>query len=271
MIVLQQRPAQTLVEFVDYYWYMEGYRPPHSRELALPDGSIEWIFDLRGAPIRLYDRRSKLHVFQSAVLCGPHSDFFVIDTAGEAKVAGIHFKPGGLRPFVDSPLCDLLNGLLSPDDVWGGRAALLHEELLAAGGPGDMFGALERELLSLVRRPLCRSREVEFVRSRLHGCQVRQAAGQLSISHRWLNHKFKQEIGLTPKQLSRLMRFQQALQRMNGDAPASWVDIAHECGYYDQSHFIKDFQAYSGINPTEYRPIAGRHRNHAGAEAGSFQ
>ncbi|MFB6367215.1 DUF6597 domain-containing transcriptional factor [Paenibacillus elgii] len=80
------RPAMPLAQFVDCFWYMEGYRPPHSRELALPDGSVEIVINLRGGVIRLSDRDHRAFEYGSSAVCGPHSQFFVIDTAQECSV-----------------------------------------------------------------------------------------------------------------------------------------------------------------------------------------
>ncbi len=264
MFVVTRKPQPPLSRFVDYFWYMRGYQPPHARELALPDGSAEIVFDLRLDGMRLYDRADRERILGSAALCGPHSDYFVIDSAGEAEVAGIHFKPGGLRPFVREPLSELLNKHVSLEELWGARAGELLEGAAEALSPEAVFDALETGLTRMACRELSREPSVDDVFRRLHlGESVGELIERTGVSHRTFNERFKEEIGMTPKRAGRLIRFQRALAEMEAGREVDWADLALSCGYYDQSHWIKDFRAFSGINPSEYRPIAGRHRNHA--------
>jgi AraC-like DNA-binding protein len=69
-------------------------------------------------------------------------------------------------------------------------------------------------------------------------------------------------VGLTPKLFCRVRRFQRVLRRIGTGRPVEWAAVAVDCGYFDQAHFIRDFHAFSGINPSAY--LAGRteHLNH---------
>jgi AraC-like DNA-binding protein len=263
MLLRTYNPQMPLAMFVDYFWYVQGYNPVHSKELALPDGSVEVVIDLREDTIRLFDSRNRELNFGSSILCGPHSDYFVIDTACESRVIGIHFKPGGIHAFVKEPLDEILNVHISLHTIWGSRVSEIRDELLASLVPDEMFRVLERRLLSLATKDLERHPAVQFVLSNLHDGQIAEIIEQIGISHRRFNEIFKQEVGMTPKRLSRIYRFQEVLRSISDGKKISWTDIALACGYYDQAHFVKDFQSFSGINPSDYRPISGRHHNHA--------
>ena len=69
-------------------------------------------------------------------------------------------------------------------------------------------------------------------------------------------------MGLTPKLFCRVHRFQRVLATIERDGDIDWPDVALACGYYDQAHFIHDFRAFSGINPTAYVRVRGPQRNH---------
>jgi AraC-like DNA-binding protein len=101
-------------------------------------------------------------------------------------------------------------------------------------------------------------------------------ASEIGCSHRALIAQFRTCIGATPKAMARLLRFNRAmralggLSRNRGDGPASkpyiesqiaddlptpavrWADMAADCGYFDQSHFIKEFRQFAGATPTEF-------------------
>ncbi len=67
---------------------------------------------------------------------------------------------------------------------------------------------------------------------------------------------------MSPKLFCRVRRFQKVLRMISGGRGLDWAEIALTCGYFDQSHFIHDFQAFSGINPSSYLADHIEHMNH---------
>jgi hypothetical protein len=90
-----------LGHFVDLLWLYEGVRPAHSKERLLPTGTVKIVFDLREDHILTYGRREKMQPYDlsGSVVCGAHSEFFVIDTTSQDGVMGVHFRPGGALSF----------------------------------------------------------------------------------------------------------------------------------------------------------------------------
>jgi AraC-like DNA-binding protein len=268
MLLRTYIPQAPLSGFVDFFWYFEGYSPPHPKELALPDGSIELVINLCEAKIKLFDREHNglLRTYGSSVICGPHSEYFTIDTSIESTVLGIHFKPGGIYPFLKMPANELHNIHVSLDTQWGARAHELREMLLLSKTVDDKFRTLEESLIKLASRPLIRHPAVSFALNEFLSLPYKRpltdVIGQIGISQRRFIQIFKEEVGLTPKLFCRIRRFQDVLNRLDHTRSVNWSDIAIACGYYDQMHFIKDFQAFTSLNPTDYFSRQGRHHNH---------
>src|SRR6202142_4579110 len=130
-------PAPPLSDFVGLLWLYEGYQQPHKKERLLPDGSMELVVNLNSDQTRFYDphKPDKLHTLRGSVVVGAHSEFFVIDTAEQHTVAGVHFKPGGAFPFLGLPTSELRNTLVSLEDLWGRLADQLRERLLESSSP----------------------------------------------------------------------------------------------------------------------------------------
>jgi AraC-like DNA-binding protein len=61
------------------------------------------------------------------------------------------------------------------------------------------------------------------------------------------------QVGISPKRYCRIRRFQQALTRTGRGRPVDWSQVALDCGYYDQAHFIHEFRSFSGLTPTGYQ------------------
>ncbi|MGZ4840670.1 MAG: DUF6597 domain-containing transcriptional factor [Candidatus Angelobacter sp.] len=262
-------PQPPLSRFVELFWFYDGYSAgSHKKERLMPDGSIELVINLKEDEARIYDREdlNKCERLPGTLLCGPHSSFFVIDTAQQDSVIGVHFKPGGAFPFFKMPASELHNLHVSLQDLWGHEAGLLRQRLLEAQTPETKFQVLEECLLAQAFRPLERHRAVVFALGLFRNIHtapaIAEVADLIGISSRRFIQLFSNEVGLTPKLFSRVRRFQKVLQEIRTGSDLSWVDMAASCGYFDQAHFIHDFKAFSGINPTAYLTQKTEHLNH---------
>ena len=112
---------------------------------------------------------------------------------------------------------------------------------------------MERALLSHLRNPPERHGAVPAaldVLGQSAEARVRDVARRVGLSQRRFIQVFAAEVGMTPKLYSRVRRFQQA--RALARKTADWARIAVDCGYFDQSHLIRDFLEFSGLTPTDY-------------------
>ncbi len=261
-------PQPPLSDFVALLWLYEGYRQPHQKERLLPDGSMELVINLNEDRSRVYDPNDteKFQTLRGSLLVGAHSEYFVIDTAEQHSVIGVHFRPGGAFPFFDPPASELHNTLVSLEDLWRGQADELRTRLLEAANPPAMFRVLEQALLARAAQRLDRHPAVDFAlrefRGLPHARTIADVTGQIGLSAKRFIQVFSGEVGLTPKLFCRVRRFQRALRQLRKGQPVVWTTVAADCGYFDQAHFIHDFRAFSGLNPTTYLTQCTEHLNH---------
>jgi len=256
-----------LAGFVDLLWFYDGPARPHKMERLLPDGSMELVVNLREDEVRVYDRRDhRLYErLSGGVLIGPHSDFFVIDTAEQQSVIGVHFRPGGAFPFLRLPAGELHGLHVGLEDVWGGFAGEFRERLLAAESVETRFDVLEAALVERLAKPLVWHPAVGFALREFHGAARRTIADvceETGLSARRFIEVFRQQVGLAPKLYCRVRRFQAALRRIPTGRAVDWADVSIASGYFDQAHFIHDFRAISGLSPGEYAELRTEHLNH---------
>jgi AraC-like DNA-binding protein len=81
---------------------------------------------------------------------------------------------------------------------------------------------------------------------------LHQLSDRIGYSRKHFIQLFKEQVGVSPKQYLRIMRFQKAIAAIEKHAFISWSTLALECGFYDQAHFINDFRHFSGFTPNEY-------------------
>jgi AraC-like DNA-binding protein len=272
MFFQKYKPAWPLSDFVDVFWLYECYDVPHERERLMPDGTLELVINLREDRIRIYDPldSSRFETIPGCVLSGPRSEFFVIDTEGTMSTMGVHFKPGGAFPFFKVPPLELSNQSVALECLWGAASAWLREQLLGAPTPAEKFLVLERCLLEQLTKPLEKHPAVSFAIGEFFGRRqsppVSYVAERVGFSQRRFIQLFGDEVGLTPKLFCRVRRFQSVIQSVHGHDRINWTDIALDCGYYDQAHFIHDFQSFAGITPSEYLSRRTPHVNHVPME-----
>jgi AraC-like DNA-binding protein len=134
------------------------------------------------------------------------------------------------------------------------QADALVEELYGLPTWEARFDRLEQAVLARAHAAPLLPPAVEFAWRRLRdthgGAPVAHIAGELGCSRRHLSQSFGAELGLPPKALARVLRFQRAvgLLRDGGEL----ADVALTCGYYDQPHFNRDFRELAGITPTDF-------------------
>lgn len=264
----RRRPGPPLDAFVETLWVFKSAAPSHAKERALPDGCAALIINLREDETRIYDREdfSLRKRFNGSVLVGPQTEFCIIDTAEQMDVAGIHFKPGGAYPFFAPPLHDLRGDHLPLDTLWGGFARELRERLLEAATADQRLRLMEQALLARLRLPVECHPAVNFALRQFqaapHVTRIADVTERTGLSSRHFIDLFNRQVGLTPKLFCRIHRFQRALRRIASSATVEWPEVALDSGYFDQAHFIHDFRAFSGINPSGYQGTRPWHANH---------
>jgi AraC-like DNA-binding protein len=177
----------------------------------------------------------------------------------------VHFRVGGAFPFFDRPTSELHNVRISLEALWGRKAGVLVEEVLAAPTPDAKFDVLERVLLATARA-VNRHRAVTIALRELSdvtgGRGVAHVTDAVGMSQRRFLERFRREVGMAPKLFARVQRFQSVVETVHTLDEVNWTDIASACGYFDQAHFIHDFRAFSGFTPTAYFALKSEHRNH---------
>jgi AraC-like DNA-binding protein len=240
---------------VGLLWYWRGHEVGYSKERILPSGTPELIIRLKTAKT------------STAGIAGPRSESAIIERTQQDELLGIHFKVGGLFPFLAFPCGELHGRIVTLADVWGEQSAgelmcRLHEARTIA----EKFRVLELWLLARALQPLLRHPAVAFAmgeferESGLASSAI--IADRVGFSQRRFIQLFRNEVGLTPKLFCRVQRFRRVITGVAQQSDIDWLDIALSCGYFDQAHFNHDFREFCGLSPTEYLSLRTQHLSH---------
>lgn len=272
---MRRVPRPALRPFIQSIWAMDetadAIASSSRREHVVPTGSMHLVFRLSDDPLRLYedeaDREGRL--LSTAVVGGARSRFYIRDVSRPLHSVGAQLRPGSAALLFGAPANALAERHTSLEDLWGARVTAARDRLGEAASLEQRLDAFEDMLAA--RLPLVHGLHPAVAHAlrlgmrahrRSEQATVREMVKQSGYSHRRFNELFVQDVGLTPKAYSRVIRFQRALQQASAPERPSWSDIAAAAGYSDQSHFNREFRECVGVTPTEYRNLAPRFRHH---------
>jgi AraC-like DNA-binding protein len=252
------RPGPPLADLVEYLWALHD-APAHSTERIVPSGTLELVVNLNEDSLRIYDPAIQgWQRYSGAVVSGAYRRFFVIDARDHASVVGVHFRPGGAWAFLGVSPGELADRHVDLAMLWGRSAPELRERLCAAATSAERFALFERVLRS--RMLDCRPGHpaVPFALDQLARPRVTvgEVAAGLQLSRRRFIEVFTTEVGMTPKRLSRVLRFQRATRLARRIDNPDWARLARACGYFDQSHLINDIGEFTGTSPRQLVPAS---------------
>jgi AraC-like DNA-binding protein len=249
----------------DYVGYLEA-TPEPLRRREVPSGDVTLIISL-GPAIEVFDaarRGGRYTSFVTGIWDGPA----VTEHAGFQHGIEVNLTPLGTHRLLGLPMHHLANAVIELDDLLGAEVARLAERLHDAPDWGARFDLLDAALAARLARARPSSPGVAWAWGRLratHGAvTVGALTEELGWSRRHLAAQFREQIGLPPKLLGRILRFDRVVTLLRSREPERWAEVAHGCGYYDQAHFNRDFRQFAGATPTEF--LASRLPDGAGFE-----
>jgi methylphosphotriester-DNA--protein-cysteine methyltransferase len=248
----EQRPSRELAPFVEARWWMRASGPDAAVESVLPDGCLELVLHL-GDPFAAGPDARRLERQPEAVVVGQLTRRLFLRRGARAETMGIRFRPGGAWPFVGPCVDELTGRAVRVADLWGGSGRELWERVAAAGARPAQASAAESWLLRRMNSAAAPDRAVEAavraLRARRGALAVSEMAAHCGLGPRQLERRFRARVGLAPKALARVLRFQGVLEAA-GRGGQAWVSLALDHGYFDQPHLVRDFRQLGGESPT---------------------
>lgn len=257
MEYFEVQPSACLAKYVRCFWSLKLPKPvcKETPEPVIPDGCQEIIFNLAD-PFRRYRSDGSTEVQPLSILVGQMRRHVLLEPTGRTALFGIRFQPDGAFPFLRLPLSELTDRIESLDSFWGGDAKIVEEQIYLASTFEQRVKIAERFLLrNLIDDDAYDSSvgiAVDILSLNRGLVSIENLARRTDISERQLVRKFQRHIGVSPKFFSRVIRMQSILSELKSVKRADTLNLALSNGFYDQSHFIKEFREFSGQSPTMF-------------------
>ncbi len=173
--------------------------------------------------------------------------------AGRFLAFGVFLKPLAPWQLFSIPPAVLANGSVEGEDILGKGMRDLWLMLGESTSFAERIQVAETYLLPFARNALARTPIMKSAQHMFHhkgATRIGELANYTALSVRQYERRFAEETGMTPKLFARITRFQTALDEKRMKPYRSWLSIAHEFGYFDQMHMVRDFQNLGGDAPS---------------------
>jgi AraC-like DNA-binding protein len=256
MQMMRHRPLPPLDRYIDCFWWSQRNEAQRQAEHMLPSGGAQLVFALHEAPILCASPDGKSIAWSGSMVHGPQSRYYVAGAKPTGAVLGVAFRPGAASTVLGVPMTELAEQHVGLDALWGVRGRDLRDQLQSATGPDEAFRLLERSLAARLHRPLlmhpavAQALATPWSSSMTRVADLQRASG---YSPKHFIALFRASVGLTPKQYSRIRRFNSVVRSIAADEGWGLAELAAAAGYADQAHLTREFRELAGVTPTAYR------------------
>ena len=247
------KPSIKLKEFIDCYWFINtsNNQVVNSTEYLPPDGGMGIILNY-GDPLH-YDTTP---VFETCILDGTNTITRELQLGETLNAIGIRFKITGASLFLTEPLNDLKNETLLLRDAGIKNTTQLYYKLGTTKTDQAKVTVIENWLLRAIKTNKSVSHivttSIKLIRQHGELLSVKSIADKLGYSQRTIERLFKLQVGMSPKEYSRVLKIEYARSYIKYKKEMFFTDIAYQLNYYDQAHFINQFKSVVGITPGKY-------------------
>jgi AraC-like DNA-binding protein len=255
-----REPAAELRPYVERLLGYEASVAQRTRLLEPPGPGTVLIIGL-GSPLGLVDRASPASspAALGSFVAGPDDARTELDYDGGAHGVEVNLTPLATRMLFQVPMNELARRTVRLEDLLGAEAGRLEARLSEAPSWRERLDLVEEALRARLAAAEPPPPDVAWAWRRLSAARGRLRAGELvrelGCSRKHLAARFREHVGLPPRLIGRLFRFQHALERLS--APEGTIaELAYACGYYDQAHLDRDFRDFLGTTPSGFAAAA---------------
>ncbi len=257
------KPQKQLLPYIDTFWVFESSFgiPTTDTRTIVPDGRAKIIVpyknslsvDIEGSPI--YTK--EFLIFLTGIQTNPRT---ICSPTTDTGTIGVELTPKGLYRFFNLSMHEITDRIYSFEDLFGAWGVRLQNSIGNIETAGEKIAFLQTALVYLLRgntkNYALLDYTIDLITQSDGMIRIQELASKTGYSKRYLDILFKEHIGLSPKSLASILRFQNIYQSLAQEHATSFLNNNLYAYYYDQSHFIKEFRRFTGYSPQKYSELA---------------
>lgn len=251
MIYKLVEPSKELSHIIKSFWMIDSEDDTsiHQQKI-LPDGYPEMIFHY-GDPYRI-NISGSWTTQSKELIAGQIRNHFFLENTGASKMFAIKFQPWVLKELFGLEMSTITDQVITISETIKEKIVDIKSIAISDLDFSEKVTQIEDWFYNLdVVDFQPNYKSVQFIHEKNGLIQLQELTELCKISERTLERYFKTYIGLSPKFYSRIIRFSSIFELIQ-EKEIDWQDIVYRAGYYDQSHFIKNFQEFTGEDPSKY-------------------
>ena len=252
----EYQPKGLLGEYVQTIWAMESENEEETypRSLIMPDGIVEIIFHYAD-PFLYYKDNKRMLLAENAAV-SMMTKHIQIESSARIGFIAVRFFPWGAYHFFDIPISTFLDDTINGERLWANSSKKIIADLKSADNREKRYELVEEFLIIKLKEhkksETKTDEAVKLIRHSKGNLSIEDVCDKTGLNKKQLERKFVKLVGATPKIFSRICRFLHICRHLDEQKGKSLTQLAYECGYYDQSHFINEFKAFSGFTPKDF-------------------
>lgn len=242
--------------FVDVVWNVKGLTF-YQKETVLPNAGIELMINFGTLQrVLAFGRQAVAADYPRYWVAGLQSQPLTIESTGPTNLLSIRFRPGGAHAIFGLPIEELNDQVINLDLLPGIPIEALRSRLAAAATFAEKLARVQEWLLGNLHAREYEHRLVSGAVAAIQHAPGSQRIGdlceQIGLSHKHTIDLFRRMVGVPPKTLARILRFNKLVRHVSAQPQPDWARLAAQFNYYDQSHLIREFQRLAGVSPMQY-------------------
>jgi AraC-like DNA-binding protein len=253
----EYKPSQALEAFIKCYYTLVCQPESIVNDQAFATGCIEVMFTLQGNPWQI-QKDNAFADTSSVELWGQILKPLLFRASGPSVVFGIRFYPAAAAFLLKEDINQFNDQVIDLESVLGNSILELYNQLQETQFVAQQINLVDAYLIKKMVAPSKIIDKIKLVQQVMGVMtqkdffdNISNVAARYGITSRYLQKVFVQYTGLTPKLYTQINRFQNSLVLL-GESNRSLTDVAYECGYFDQSHFIREFKSFTGFVPSGF-------------------
>lgn len=254
----EYKPTKKLDKYIECYWVLKDSAPDNQivQQRLVPGGRAEIIFTNSVFWWFGANKLNKPIRYSKSFLLGQRTSAMYIGLAGNYHFIGIRFKHGCQSLFKISPANNYTNKLTHLNDLYGTSGKMLSKTVLSSKNIDTTIQYIEKWILSNLTGTSDDWQQVQHFIDKItsdnfKNTPIQKLSKQYGWQYKKIERTFLKHTGYTPKNFMKLIRFKKVLEEKNV-ASQSLTEKAYTFGFYDQSHFIREFYNYVGDKPSAF-------------------
>ena len=240
--------------------YLEGFKIYHFGETSdiqlFPIGVFEIVFQSSDDFLHNTSYSSGWETRPKNFVGGLHNKSYQVKSNGKKNFCiVVEFKPNTAKYFIPHKLQDFQNNVVDVFDIWGNDAIDLSQKINEEKDDFRKINLIEAFLLDkfVAQKGSVIDHALASILDSKGFVEINKLAKNVALSTAQFRKRFREEIGISPSQYCKIIRIKTTLDIFEQNYQRPLTELTYMLGYFDQSHFIKDFKSITGFSPKRFK------------------